>query len=196
MEDGLYFLFVLPIEKAGVARKASIGKRSAEGERAMQKLVVNYLIGVALVTLAGCATTYQSQGFTGGYKDSQIDSNTFLVEFRGNGYTSPQAVNTYLLYRCAELTATAGYDYFILLGTASVDEQSLFTTPGHYSATTTGSGSFATTTGTYTPGQTTSITKPGTTTVIKAFHGQKPPDNLAAFDAKEVLQHLGPTVRR
>jgi len=156
-----------------------------------------FVITLTAVLLMGCATAYQQQGFFGdGFADRRIDANTFYVEFRGNGATARQTVNIYLLYRCAELTAEAGYDYFVLVGAVSDDQQAVYTTSGHYSATTTTTGNFATTTGTYTPGSTIFVTRPGSAVLLKAFRGQKPAGNPDAFIANEVLQYLGPTVKR
>ena len=158
-----------------------------------------------LVTLAACSTPYQRQGLhipRGGYAESRIDANTYYVEFKGNGYTPRQTVETFLLYRCAELTTEAGYDYFVLLGTDTEAKQFSYTTPGTYQATTVGSATAfgnmasgsATTTGTYTPGLTIPISKYGATATIKLFKGNKPADNPAAFNANEVLHYLGPAV--
>jgi len=162
---------------------------------------------VAVVVLIGCATRYQKSGATGGYSDAQIDANTFLVEFRGNGYTSRQTVEKYLLFRCAEVTAEAGYDFFITVGggVESKDYSHTTTTPGHFSSSTSGSAtSFgnmatgsATTTGTYTPPKTNTYnyTKHGGSVRIKGFKGEKPTDNQNAYDAREIMKYLGPSIK-
>ncbi len=36
--------------------------------------------------IIGCATAFQPQGFTDGYRDQRIDDNTVQVGFRGNGF--------------------------------------------------------------------------------------------------------------
>ena len=161
------------------------------------------LVGMALL-LSACATAYQPAAFTGGYSHVQIDANTFRVSFRGNGYTSRDRVETYLMYRCAELTAETGHDYFVIVGSSTDARQGLITTPGTYTSTTTGPAmtfgstayGSATTTGTYTPGQTFIITKQTGTAIIKVFKGAKPSDNPGAFVAREVLHHLGPNIRK
>jgi hypothetical protein len=161
------------------------------------------VIGIALL-LTACATVYQPVGFTGGYSHVQIDANTYRVSFRGNGYTPRDRVETYLMYRCAELTAEAGYDYFVIVGGGTDVSRGVVTTPGTYRSTTTGSAmafgntasGSATTTGTYTPGQTFIITKHEGTAMIKVFKGEKPSENPSAFIASEVLQYLGPNVEK
>lgn len=70
------------------------------------------------LALASCmtATPYQpaaSSGSTrGGYSDEQIESNRFRVSFSGNSLTSRETVERYLLYRAAELTLQRGFDHF------------------------------------------------------------------------------------
>lgn len=73
----------------------------------------------ALGALAACATAtpYQpagSGGDRGGYSSRRIDANRYRVTFTGNSLTSRQTVETYLLYRAAELTVQRGGDYFVV----------------------------------------------------------------------------------
>jgi hypothetical protein len=65
--------------------------------------------------LAGCTTAYQPDGLSGGYSDRMLAANTAQVTFRGNRLTSPDAVHSYLLRRCAELTLQDGYNYFVVV---------------------------------------------------------------------------------
>jgi hypothetical protein len=75
--------------------------------------------------------------------------------------------------------------------------QSAVNTPGSFSATTANWGKgLATTTGAYTPDQIIIVTRHTGTAVIKVFKGEKPPDNPSAFVASEVLQSLGPNVKK
>lgn len=161
--------------------------------------------GVALaVCLAGCATTYHPAGFSGGYEDSRLDETTYLVSFRGNGHASRERVESFLLYRCAELTAEAGYDYFVLITSESAARHSEINTPGQYASTTTGSISTfggsatgsATTRGSYTPGQRIEVTRYKSSAQMRMFRGAKPSNDEGAYTAKEVLQYLGPKVGR
>jgi hypothetical protein len=145
-----------------------------------------------VVLLVGCATSYQKQGFWGdGYTDTQLDDRTFSVEFRGNTATSRQAVETSLLYRCAELTATAGYDYFVILRNDTERQDLPITMPGEYLARTTYLWSgLAITRGTYEPGSTINYTSYGANALIRVFRGVPPPDNPTAFDAKVLMRNL------
>jgi len=80
--------------------------------RGFYKLVALLL---ALAVLAGCATTYQKRGFTGGYSETRIDNSDYIVNFDGNGKTDKDRVWYFWIYRCAQLTQEKGYTYFSLM---------------------------------------------------------------------------------
>lgn len=163
--------------------------------------VLWWLMMVVLACI-GCATPYQQASFMGGYKDAQIDSNTASVSFRGNAFTSKQAVQLDLLYRCAQVTLQDGFDYFRIINNDTEAKHSTYLTAGHYSEATSASAmgmgnmafGSATTTGTYYPGQVHTHTKYGSDAVIKMFKGQKPQDDPNAYDAHDVVAHLGPSL--
>jgi hypothetical protein len=70
--------------------------------------------------LAACETTptpYQPLGapgatVSGGFTDQRLDETHFRVTFRGNSLTSREQVETFMLYRAAELTVSQGFDWF------------------------------------------------------------------------------------
>src|SRR5258708_8696653 len=74
-------------------------------------------IGV-VVGLSACetATPYQplrhGTETSGGFTDQRLDQNHFRVTFQGNTVTPRETVESYLLYRAAELTVSQGYDWF------------------------------------------------------------------------------------
>ncbi len=148
---------------------------------------------------AGCATPYQAKGLSGGHSDTQIDSNTVLVSFRGNAYTDREKVETYLLRRCAEVTLGDGYDFLVIIDKDSEAVHGSYSTAGTYSsntsATVIGSGNMAfgqaNTTGTFFPGQSIPYTKHRTEATIKMFKGKKPVEDSRAFDARELVHFLG-----
>lgn len=85
----------------------------------MKRFVVTAAAVVALsVTLAACetATPYQplqkGSPTAGGYSELRIEADRWRVSFRGNYQTSRDVVETYLLYRAADLTVSQGYDWF------------------------------------------------------------------------------------
>ncbi len=75
-------------------------------------------IAVITLGLSGCetATPYQplvrGSSTSGGYYDQRLDEDHFRVSFQGNTVTPRATVETYLLYRAAELTVSQGYDWF------------------------------------------------------------------------------------
>ncbi len=150
--------------------------------------------GAIICCTIGCATRYQQRGFRGGYTSTRVGSDTVLVSFKGNGYTSKERVKLYLLYRCAEVTRQYGYDYFIV---SSGDTEAKTAYVSSYSANTTGSA-YATenyafgSAQTFGSGSTIPIHKYGTEAMIKMFKGQKPSNDPNAYDAQETLRYLGP----
>ena len=69
----------------------------------------------ALAVLGACATATPYQAALDGqkgYANQQIESNRWQISFAGNSLTDRKTVETYLLYRAAELTDQEGYDYF------------------------------------------------------------------------------------
>jgi hypothetical protein len=152
------------------------------------------ITGVVLMIAVGCATPYQQKGLTGGYSDTKIGRDTVLVWFRGNGHTSKERVQLYLLYRCAEVTRQYGYDYFVA---TSGDTEGKTGYISNYSASTSasafdmGNSAFGSA-HTYGSGATIPVHKYGAEALIKMFAGQKPANDPKAYDATETLQYLGP----
>jgi len=74
-------------------------------------------IAIALggLLLTACATGYQSSGFTGGFKDTQLAPDVFRVSFSGNGFTSSDRVQDFALLRAAELTLANDARYFAVI---------------------------------------------------------------------------------
>lgn len=70
---------------------------------------------------AACATPtpYQPRGpgreSGGGFSEARLEANRFRVTFAGNSLTSRETVEGYLLFRAAELTLAQGYDVFTVV---------------------------------------------------------------------------------
>ena len=157
----------------------------------MQKI---FVISIIAIFLQGCATMYQSNGFTGGYSETQLDENVFVVTFRGNGYSSRERVTVFTLLRCAELTLNNGYKYFTVIDANSYTSNSTFTTPTTSQTTGSayayGNSVYGRTTTTTTGGQTYNISKPSSSNTIVCFN-EKPDSGLsfnAAFVEKSISQ--------
>lgn len=74
-----------------------------------------------VASLGACTTTptpyqrYRAEsagGIHGGYSDQRLAPNRFLVRFHGNELTSRERVENYLLYRAAEITIANGHNWF------------------------------------------------------------------------------------
>jgi hypothetical protein len=152
-----------------------------------------YLFAItAAMFVSGCATSYQSTSFTGGYSETQLAPDVFRVYFRGNGYTSGERAQDFALLRAADLCSQHDFAYFAVLDENSSTSTSAVTTPGY--AYTTGSayayGNSATYNGytTYSPGQTFIIHKPRAGLMIRGF--QTKPDGIYTFDVAFLQKSL------
>ncbi len=80
------------------------------------------IAAAAILTACATATPYQPSENTdtrNGFSEIQIEKDRVKVTFDGNSLTDRQTVETYLLYRAAELTKGAGYDYFVITDRAT-----------------------------------------------------------------------------
>ncbi len=84
----------------------------------LRKLIIAGAVA-ATAALSACATAtpyqpaYVGAGRTGGgFAETQLEPNRWRVNFAGNSLTSRERVETYLLYRAAELTLSQGFDWF------------------------------------------------------------------------------------
>ena len=66
------------------------------------------------VSVAGCATPYQAQGFQGGYAEARLDARTFRISFEGNVGLDRKTLEASLLRRAAELTLRQGFTHFAI----------------------------------------------------------------------------------
>ncbi len=73
------------------------------------------LILVVALALAACASAYTPSSLTGGFEQRQVSEGVWRVTYNGNGYTTEETVQTYWLYRCAELALEQGYEGFQII---------------------------------------------------------------------------------
>ena len=160
------------------------------------KPALQIFIIAAVIFINGCATSYHSTGFTGGYSETQLAPDVFRIHFAGNGYTSGERAQDFAMLRAADLTLQHGFKCFAIIDESSSTAVSSFTTPG--SATTTGSayvsggygnyyGSYSDQT-TYTPPQTYYVFKPRAGLLIRCFTDK--PEAIYTFDAAFLQQSL------
>ena len=134
--------------------------------------------------------------------EQQIEQNRVRVSFRGNTLTPRETVENYLLFRAAELTVERGYDHFVIATRDTESRSRLQSTgigrPGPFDYWY------------YSPrwGWRTwydpfwddvdyrEVTQYEAAAEIAMARGPKPSENANAFDAREVIANLGPTVTR
>jgi len=175
---------------------------------------------IAVIGLSACATetTYRPATGSGfartGYSDRQVEPTRYVVSFAGNSYTSRETVEKYLLFRAAELTLSRGYDSFILVNKDTDLRSRTYTTPGLGGGF--GYGGF----GGWGPSwryrgrgfgwrswngfgadpfwdrsiDVRTVDKFEAHAEIVLRKGPKPADNVRAFDARAVVDAIGPSV--
>jgi hypothetical protein len=173
---------------------------------------------VAAATLGACATAtpYQpnvpGQQASGGFSETRIETDRFRVTFAGNSLTSRDTVERYLLYRAAELTVNEGYDWFALVDRSTDRTTRTYVDPRP----------FGPAYGYWRPSwryygaswgwrrwdpwygdpfwdrqvdvRTVEKYEAGAEIVLRK--GPRPADDPRAFDAREVMANLGPTIVR
>jgi hypothetical protein len=178
--------------------------------RSLGALAAVLLLGASL---AACetATPYQplaqNNAAGGGFTDQKLDDTHFRVTFQGNSMTSRQRVETYLLYRAAELTVQQGYDWFAMVSTDTTNHQSAYLTPepgfyGGWAPSWHFHGGFGWRGWDPYGGDpfwaddvdVETIDRYEAVAQIAMGHGPKPADNPAAFDARQVMANIGPTI--
>jgi hypothetical protein len=141
--------------------------------------------------LSGCVTTeYQPRSIFGdGYSEARIGEKTYKVEFQCNEITPEPTCEGYLFRRCAELTISAGFDYFVMEQHTSIMKEEDTNIPGHYNTVTTGSGRDKTTAYVYQPGYVVKSRYPVSSATIKMSKGVVPKDTRNAYSPREILKY-------
>ena len=168
--------------------------------------------------LSACATAtpYQPNvpgaSVSGGYSDYRLDANKFRVSFAGNTLTSRDTVERYLLYRAAELTLAQGYDWFLIAARDTDKTTRTYVDPPMSSFR---YGYWRPYWSYYGPSwgwrtwdpywgdpfwadriDVRTVEKYEATADIVMNKGPRPADDPRAFDAREVMANLGPTIQR
>jgi hypothetical protein len=170
------------------------------------KRLIPMAAGLALLTACASPTPYQAASEAGwGFHESQIESNRFRVSFSGNSLTDRETVETYILYRAAELTLEQGYDHCLMVQRATDEDSRIigggvdpFFRPGfgmHYSyfhprwGWRGGSDPF------WNDVNYREITRYEASAELLLGRGPKP-EGADAFDAREVVANLGGNIVR
>lgn len=172
---------------------------------------------IGSVALSGCmtATPYQpaTASSAGGYSDQQIEADRFQVSFRGNSLTARETVERYLLFRAAELTLQKGFDHFVLVSKDTETRSETYRTPGIGGGDPWGYwnpywrfyrpryGGWRSWNPFYDDPfwrdrdwDYRTVNRYEAMAEIVAGRGPKPTTNVRAFDAREVIDRLGPTI--
>lgn len=152
----------------------------------MKKLTIAGVVGAVLL-LAGCATSYQPEGLTGGFKETRLAQNMYRVSFQGNGYTDRERSADFTLLRSAELTLQSGYKYFVIIDANRDTTTSYSTTPTYTNTTANAYGNSLYANSTTYGGHTTTITKPSNSNTI-IMHKTKP--SVVFYDAKFITASI------
>lgn len=188
----------------------------------MKPTALQAAVLVLAMTLGACATATPYQAAppdkprADGFAERQIEPDRIRVTFRGNLATTREAVETAMLYRAAEVTVEKGYDWFVLTDRStdmSVSYQGTSTSAGY--------GRFGGSLHGYSHGfghggwgglgfgggwggglyPSTAITlRPSerftASAEVQLRRGAKPSADPHAFDARALLEALGPQIRR
>jgi hypothetical protein len=99
-------------------------------------LVVALAASTTLVAACATETTYRPATGSGfyrtGYSDTQLEPNRYRVTFAGNTVTDRDVVERYLLFRAAELTVQHGFDYFVMADRDTDRQARTYSTPGAF----------------------------------------------------------------
>ena len=152
-----------------------------------------------LLALAGCAanpTPYQPATNGYGFSQQQLESNRYRVTFAGNGDTSLDTVRNYMLYRAAEVTVESGHDYFVVVD-QDTQSRTIYhgtgSAPFGFGTGFRGDGGFGVGFSSFSAYPNDSYTAWAD---IVLGNGPKPPNDLNAYDAHDVLSRLDPAVVR
>jgi len=164
------------------------------------------LAGVLTIAaiLGACATPtpYAPAADRFGYRDSSIERDRYRISFTGNSATDRDTVETYLLYRAAELTLEKGGSHFVIV-TRDVDKDQRYVHHdyfpfgfgpfGHYGHR---GGYF------FRPGMfagtadSIPITRYEAMAEIVIGGAELEAEGADAYDARDVLSNLGPKIVR
>ncbi len=194
------------------------GKFAFRSRRAM---IAAVLAGATVLSACVGPTPYRPAMGRGadrtGFTDQQIERDRFRVTFSGNSYTSRETVERYLLFRAAELTLQTGNDYFVMADRDTDKQTRTYTSPGGFGGGYGGFSGF----GYWGPSwryygrgfgwrgwnpyfgdpfwdrgvDIRTVEQYEAMAEIVVGKGRKPANNLRAFDARDVVDRLGPTIQ-
>ena len=187
-----------------------------------RKILTLALAGAVVAAgLGGCTTMtpYQpavrGQHPGGGYSEQALGEGRYQVTFRGNSLTARDRVEGYLLYRAAELTVRDGYDWFLMVDRLTERQSYTYAEPDPFYHPWYGNGygywrpwwrySRRGAWHSWFPGRDPFWGDAVTLNTVQRFEahaeivlrrGPIPAGEERAFDARQVMRDLGPTIER
>jgi len=163
------------------------------------RFIIAGFVTAGLLMACGGPTAYQATDDGYGYTEAKLESDHYRVEFRGNSLTDRKVVESYLLYRAAELTLETGNDYFVVVE-QDIDKKTTYHSSSDYPF----GGRFPYHYYPYSwyhPQHTSHETVRSSerfTAVAEIYVGKgaKPTDNPSAYDARSVIDHLEGSIQR
>jgi hypothetical protein len=173
--------------------------------------------------LAACATPtpYQprvaGKPYSGGFSEQRIEGDRWRVTFAGNSLTSRETVESYLLFRAAEVTVQSGFDGFTIVDRATDRHTQTYVDPDPLYSPWYGPrfGYWRPSWRYYGTGfgwrswdpfwgdpfwadrvDVRTVDRFEASAEIVMFHGRKDPGDPRAFDARGVVDNLGPRIVR
>jgi len=156
-------------------------------------------MSLSLVACAAQPTPYQPRAEGTGYAEQQLDSRTWRVEFAGNTVTPRETVENYLLYRAAEIMLFGGFDKFVILE-KEIERNVVYQGYGAYRPyfgfgssrrRHFGYGYY----GSYAPDRYYPRVSYAGYATVRIFKGGAASGDAMVYDAQELVQQLGPTIR-
>lgn len=156
---------------------------------------IKLILLASALAVTGCATGYQTDGFTGGQMPKWRSTNVLEIEAAGNGYTSSSKLEKMALLRAAETAIEARYRYFIEVGSEDTSKSSTVNMPSTetttYDGGYTSTGYSATSTTTFS-NNSYDIHKPGANLVYRMYETLPEGARPGQFhDAYEIYNRLG-----
>ena len=186
----------------------------------LKSLALLAALGLSIgLTACETATPYQplvkGSAVAGGFSDQQLDADHFRVTFDGNSLTSRETVETYLLYRAAELTLAQGFDWFEMVERHTDKDKRTYVDPDPFYGPGYAWGYWRPYWSYYGAGfgwrgwdpfwggpfwadraEVETVQKFKAGAEIAVGHGPKPAGDVRAFDARAVMANLGPKILR
>jgi hypothetical protein len=148
---------------------------------------------LTVLFLSSCATSYQKNGFTGGFSETQLSENVFRVNFNGNAYTSGEKAQDFTLLRSAELATEHGYPYFLIVDSKEGAIHSTYTAPTTTTTTMNasyyGNSAYGTAQSTTNGGETYLMSKPTDSNTIVGFK-ERPSGQNMVYESRFVISSI------